>query len=461
MRGTTGILRRATVIASVLFGKWCVTLTFQGLRLGASRVSSRFTSDLAVVLAAIMSCIVELNVVMKASHAFFSKPKFNASGQMQLVETGYVDQSGPSAMCTGSAKHATAPWLLLLCILGFHWASATNTMSTPTGERLESMGCRRNGLRKCFLLSCMVFAAIMLQGCSMDIPRHTDGNWELAPSYLQGYSYIPPGETSANAVLNSCSLSNVPATKKCSGRGYCKAFSQNSLAAQEASPLAFCQCERDWADPECNTRRKSQTTTFFLSLFLGPIGGDYFYLGFPLWATAKLFTLGGLGFWWLVDLVRTGSGPVYASDFRTAADLPHWFAMLILIAVAMMIGFAAAIASYMYYRKGKRREVLDMQTQEESRHWKRTQADMMQFSGPRYRPKQFPPGSQIIEGPTGFSGYGATLPLPHPNAQVPYASQGPTSFGPPYAGPFGPSGVPGQGSPTPASIGVAPQYVYQ
>lgn len=310
------------------------------------------------------------------------------------------------------------------------------------------------------ITNCMLFVAVslgmLLQGCDMDIPRHSVGNWRKNVNYLQAYSYLPPGQRSTGAVLNSCSLQNVPATEQCNGRGYCRAFSQNSFAAQQATPLSFCQCERDWADPECSTKRKSQLKAFFFSLFLGPFGGDYFYLGFPLWGISKLLTLGGLGFWWLVDIVRIGSGPVYAYDFRTAADLPHWVALLVMIFVCMMLGFAVAVLSYLFYRKEKRKDVMNLQTQEESRFWKRTQEDMQQFDGPRFRPKQMPPGSQVIQGPVGFSGYGATLPLPVPNAQVPFAQYNPQSDRPPYSGPFGPSGLPGQGSPTPASIGIAP-----
>lgn len=197
---------------------------------------------------------------------------------------------------------------------------------------------------------------------------------------------------------------------------------------------------------------------FFISLLLGPVGGDYFYLGFPLWGAAKLCTLGGLGGWWLIDIVRTASGPVYAYNFRTAADLPHWVALLTLIFLCMMIGFGLSVLGYLFVRKERRQEVMSLSDQEEARRWQRTKKDMMTFAGPRYHPPQFPAGSQIMEGPTGFSGYGATLPLPVPNAQVPFARTNPNP-GIPYSGPFGPSGVPGQGSPTPASISMAPAHM--
>jgi hypothetical protein len=191
-------------------------------------------------------------------------------------------------------------------------------------------------------------------------------------------------------------------------------------------------------------------TAFFYSLFTGLLGGDYFYLGFPLWGLSKLLTLGGFGFWWLVDIIRIGSGPVYAYNFRCAADLPHWVALLVTISLCMMLGFASAIVSYLLYRNERRKDIANLQISEESSHWKRTQADMARFDGPRFRPKQFPVQSQVMEYPVGFSGYGATLPLPVPNGGSPFARPGAQS------GPFGPAGVEGQGSPTPASIGISP-----
>jgi TM2 domain-containing membrane protein YozV len=44
-------------------------------------------------------------------------------------------------------------------------------------------------------------------------------------------------------------------------------------------------------------------TTFFLSLFLGCFGADRFYLGSPMLGLFKLITVGGMGVWWLLDLI--------------------------------------------------------------------------------------------------------------------------------------------------------------
>jgi TM2 domain-containing membrane protein YozV len=44
-------------------------------------------------------------------------------------------------------------------------------------------------------------------------------------------------------------------------------------------------------------------TTFWLSLLLGYFGADRFYLNSPMLGVLKLLTVGGLGLWWLADLV--------------------------------------------------------------------------------------------------------------------------------------------------------------
>ena len=48
---------------------------------------------------------------------------------------------------------------------------------------------------------------------------------------------------------------------------------------------------------------KSMTTALIISIFLGGIGIDRFYLGYTGLGLVKLLTLGGCGVWAIIDLV--------------------------------------------------------------------------------------------------------------------------------------------------------------
>lgn len=51
-----------------------------------------------------------------------------------------------------------------------------------------------------------------------------------------------------------------------------------------------------------NAEKKNRTLALILSIFLGEIGVDRFYVGDIGKGFGKLFTLGGFGLWWLIDL---------------------------------------------------------------------------------------------------------------------------------------------------------------
>eukprot|EP00439_Symbiodinium_sp_Y106_P062153 s3079_g9.t1 len=122
-------------------------------------------------------------------------------------------------------------------------------------------------------------------------------------------------------------------------------------------------------------------------------GLDRFYLGFPISGLIKLVTLGGLGTWWLYDVVRIGSAPVYAKDFRVSNDLAHWVFVLIAVLLFTGVGIVYSLYSYGGYRKLKRAEA------------EKTHGDL-DVSMDRSEGMQ---GARLRPAAFGYSGYGSTI----------------------------------------------------
>lgn len=59
---------------------------------------------------------------------------------------------------------------------------------------------------------------------------------------------------------------------------------------------------------------KSKTTAIILSVLVGSLGVDLFYLGYTGLGILKLLTCGGLGIWTLIDLIRICTGSLKAAD---------------------------------------------------------------------------------------------------------------------------------------------------
>lgn len=49
-------------------------------------------------------------------------------------------------------------------------------------------------------------------------------------------------------------------------------------------------------------------TTLLLAIFLGGLGVDRFYTGHILLGVLKLITCGGMGLWWLIDIILIATG---------------------------------------------------------------------------------------------------------------------------------------------------------
>ncbi|GAB4097568.1 hypothetical protein GCM10028787_30430 [Brachybacterium horti] len=90
--------------------------------------------------------------------------------------------------------------------------------------------------------------------------------------------------------------------------------------------------------------QKSYAITWVLSLFLGALGADRFYLGRWRTGALKLLTFGGLYVWWLVDLVLLLVGRTRDAQGRPlVSDSPTRWASRIISSV-LVAGFVGLIA---------------------------------------------------------------------------------------------------------------------
>jgi TM2 domain-containing membrane protein YozV len=88
---------------------------------------------------------------------------------------------------------------------------------------------------------------------------------------------------------------------------------------------------------------KSFTATWLLSLTLGIFGADRFYLGKTGSGVAKLLTLGGVGIWYLVDLIIILTGGARDSRGFPLTDEPsdkkkQWIISAAVIAFLLVVG---------------------------------------------------------------------------------------------------------------------------
>jgi len=238
----------------------------------------------------------------------------------------------------------------------------------------------------------LIFIAVVLEGCgiedarrnafwrSKDIPRidgylgivnirvpeHSQPFWRAAREYWDKFAYKEP-ETGQRKFL-SCMDKKVNGLEVCSGQGACMPWDPEDMA----NPLFFCKCGKAYAGPECNFKRKSQAWAWFYSLLFGYTGADMFYLGFPYYGTWKLmysigaaclafantkFGIPALAAWWLWDVVRIGSAPIYAHDYRVSPDLPRWAFACFAFLFMSILGYCAAVVAIYNVVTQKRRKI--------------------------------------------------------------------------------------------------------
>jgi hypothetical protein len=74
------------------------------------------------------------------------------------------------------------------------------------------------------------------------------------------------------------------------------------------------------ADDELFASPRSRTVALLLAGFLGVFGAHRFYVGKTNTAILQLITLGGMGLWWLADLIMIGAGAFRDGEGRLVSS---------------------------------------------------------------------------------------------------------------------------------------------
>jgi TM2 domain-containing membrane protein YozV len=106
---------------------------------------------------------------------------------------------------------------------------------------------------------------------------------------------------------------------------------------EETQPVAANQIE----PAQEGAGQKSFLVAWLLSLLLGFFGADRFYLGKIWTGVLKLVTLGGLGIWWLVDLILILGGAGRDANNQPLDGAKQYEAVAWIVSAVVVVGLGA------------------------------------------------------------------------------------------------------------------------
>lgn len=145
------------------------------------------------------------------------------------------------------------------------------------------------------------------------IPTNASHDHSVAPTVLEQVKEEIPTSLSLNTDLES------PKIQKNTDKQETLLASIQNLSEEQINELPITQKAKKKLikksqKPGTKGKEKSQLVALILVLLVGMIGVHRFYLGYTVIGIIQILTLGGLGIWTLIDLIRIVTGSLEPKD---------------------------------------------------------------------------------------------------------------------------------------------------
>lgn len=155
---------------------------------------------------------------------------------------------------------------------------------------------------------------IYLQQNDISVKRSIDNSTPSNTPTFNNPTPHNPSPLNHSPTMDPPSIINSPSTT-CTKNDHCG----KGTCIQSDNGENICKCDSNYITYKttCDYKIKSSLFTLLFSIFLGMLGADWFFLSrdccgndncYTCVGIIKLITAGGLGIWWVVDIIRIGLG---------------------------------------------------------------------------------------------------------------------------------------------------------